>query len=711
MSETVKTFIATSILGTSSGAKSSQPSVEVLTEAIGEITLETTTQGGSTLAVQLIDPYWVIVTSGWLDADPTTGILDKIETEYPEGSGSFWRLCSVDLSRASGGANVTLTFEDRIVAQLRERWGAKTAKPGTRTRAQFVRSLVDEVSDITFVCPSINVRQPLEKDTYTAKLRTRAAKRRAADKKNKERGIGVGAAVTVKGSLITPGQIAEANALLGVAAELRAPGLAVQALVFAGIAESGLGAEAGAFTPNSAGYYGVLQGNAGTWPDPHDTAGMARAFLTGDGNRGFQGGGAIKLAQTIPDPVEIAVKVEVPSIWPDNAYASEAGFSNFLPEARSIIDAYGGLTSRSPATITVTRSDVSQLARGTTDDPGEGSWECLTRLANEVDWCLFSNGDTLYYMDGPDLIAQKPAAYVDVLAKKVTRADDGLVTTDVILNDTPSATFDNTAFTYTPSESGGAKRPRVRRGASASTPTEIRIDLVCEVDDYRGGDVFVFHNAGPINGRWIVNDATRNVFADVHTSFTLGPSIAPLPEPTITSTRSNRPPAGGSVSPTGYVNPFKNISNLGPLRVDMGVDYSGSGTFVALGNAKVFCTAGPGWPGGTFIGYTLLDGAYKGRHVYHAENVTALVQVGQTVRAGDPVGVMHNASPHTEHGWASGNGDVTLAAELNQQFTAGDPGAWSSAAGISFNRLLVSLGCPSGSPITASHGTMPRGFP
>src|SRR6478672_4362880 len=63
--------------------------------------------------------------------------------------------------------------------------------------------------------------------------------------------------------------------------------------------------------------------------------------------------------------------------------------------------------------------------------------------------------------------------------------------------------------------------------------------------------------------------------------------------------------SGGSA---GYVNPFSQISNLTPLRIDMGVDYSGSGPVLALGSGTVFNTSGPGWPGGGFIGITLDSG-------------------------------------------------------------------------------------------------------
>ena len=64
-----------------------------------------------------------------------------------------------------------------------------------------------------------------------------------------------------------------------------------------------------------------------------------------------------------------------------------------------------------------------------------------------------------------------------------------------------------------------------------------------------------------------------------------------------------------------------------------------------------------------------------------------------------------------ETGWAAGHGDVPLAAALNQQ-SPGDPGGWTSAAGFSFDKVLVAVGAPSGIPQAGGvHGQMPPGYP
>src|SRR6516165_3043303 len=67
----------------------------------------------------------------------------------------------------------------------------------------------------------------------------------------------------------------------------------------------------------------------------------------------------------------------------------------------------------------------------------------------------------------------------------------------------------------------------------------------------------------------------------------------------------------------GYVNPLAG-ARLKPERVDMGVDYAGSGTLAAIGTARLtyVATSETGWPG-AFIEYRLLGGPDAGRYVYY----------------------------------------------------------------------------------------------
>ena len=173
-----------------------------------------------------------------------------------------------------------------------------------------------------------------------------------------------------------------------------------------------------------------------------------------------------------------------------------------------------------------------------------------------------------------------------------------------------------------------------------------------------------------------------------------------------------------------YVNPLGAVAGLQPSRVDMGVDYSGSGPILALGRAKVVlatdrltgpescwgrtCVPAPG----DIIVYRLLDGPFAGRYVYVVENITISVRAGQTVRAGERIAILHQGSPNLETGWASGDGAETLAVARGHQCPCTDPGGWSSIEGRNFDQLLVWLGAPPGYlTTTPPNQHMPRDWP
>jgi soluble lytic murein transglycosylase-like protein/murein DD-endopeptidase MepM/ murein hydrolase activator NlpD len=92
------------------------------------------------------------------------------------------------------------------------------------------------------------------------------------------------------------------------------------------------------------------------------------------------------------------------------------------------------------------------------------------------------------------------------------------------------------------------------------------------------------------------------------------------------------PAAAGS-----YVNPFSLSANLVTGRIDQGVDFTGEGPIVAIGDATVLAVGAPGWPEGGGVLYQLLDGPLKGQSVFVYEGVDATVQPGQTVRAGQQI--------------------------------------------------------------------------
>ncbi len=83
-----------------------------------------------------------------------------------------------------------------------------------------------------------------------------------------------------------------------------------------------------------------------------------------------------------------------------------------------------------------------------------------------------------------------------------------------------------------------------------------------------------------------------------------------------------------------YVSPFVSATQG---RTDMGVDFTGTGPIVAIGNARILATGAPGWPEGGGVLYRLLDGPEAGSVVYVYEGVRATVRDGQWVAAGQQI--------------------------------------------------------------------------
>lgn len=170
-----------------------------------------------------------------------------------------------------------------------------------------------------------------------------------------------------------------------------------------------------------------------------------------------------------------------------------------------------------------------------------------------------------------------------------------------------------------------------------------------------------------------------------------------------------------------YANPLRAVHKLERGRIDMGVDYAGSGPLLALGDGRITFASnhdsGPSscytcWPGGGAVVYRLTDGPFAGKYVYVAEKITVVVKVGQTVRQGQRIAILHDAYPNMEIGWAAGKRPLTLARARGDQCPCGDPGGWSTIEGRNFNRLLVVLGAPSGylQPNPPKQ-RMPKGWP
>lgn len=150
------------------------------------------------------------------------------------------------------------------------------------------------------------------------------------------------------------------------------------------------------------------------------------------------------------------------------------------------------------------------------------------------------------------------------------------------------------------------------------------------------------------------------------------------------------PPGGGATVP--YLNPLRGLQGITAERIDMGVDYGGSGPVYALGPGVITSILNPGWgppagvAPGAFIAERLTAGPLAGRYVYVAEGVQPAVQVGQQVDATTIIG--HATGGGLETGFAEPPG--TGFALARHEFTGNNP----TSIGAAYANILQKLGAP-----------------
>jgi hypothetical protein len=450
-------------------------------------TLERTVDGASTLTLVVHDPNRILLRSGLFD--------EAVDVEV---DGLWFRLCQV--SKAS--SDLTLTFEDREVAYLRQHKGPKKANRANMTRAEFALSLVREVTQehIPFVCPELTVVQAIANQKQARSPSSRSSQ--------KQKGLAAGADLTVKGRQADLGQRRIAQQVLDVADSLNAPAKATLALMEACIVESTLHNLAG----GDADSRGVLQVRDSTARpmgiDNRDPSACAHAFL----QRGFTGrGGAISLARAHSGWTagQIAQAVQ------GSAYPKR--YDGAQIEAQAWLDAYSG--SSASDSRQVVKKLPYQFRRGGPNGKNETSWDCLQRLASEVNWRCFVNEGTVYFVSDLDLLKAKPKLIL-------TEDSAGVLGIDFDLD-------------------SGKPISEVTLTARASR---------WQVDP---GEVVQLNQCGPANGRWLVSDVTRGLF-DAGATITLKapsrPFLEPAPNTTSTTTKAGAASgaAGGSIADQAY---------------------------------------------------------------------------------------------------------------------------------------------------------------
>jgi Peptidase family M23 len=339
-----------------------------------------------TLTVTLDDPNWTLTNSTIFDMSDD-GRLDIIETWYENVA---WRLVKV----SPNNDTLTLVFEDRSATVLREFVEAgKFQRKRTRnyTRAMFIRDVIKRVNakssnKVEFKCPRLSQKQAVAKGQTPRK----------SDDLTGVRGISKREArsLTVKGGKMNSVQRKNANLVLAVAEAEDAPHNAKLALIEACIVESQI-----TNLPDGDGTsVGILQVTSGKKFKRNDVERCAQEFLV----NGFTGrGGAITLANTTTmSPGQIAQACQG-SAYPDR-------YEQFRAEANAIVKAFDGgdLAEPNPQRTRYT-DNAYWFALGQVGQP-ESAWDCITRLAEEVNWRLFVKDGLVFYMPDDDLYRQEP---------------------------------------------------------------------------------------------------------------------------------------------------------------------------------------------------------------------------------------------------------------------------------------------------------------
>jgi hypothetical protein len=122
--------------------------VAALNRAMTSATQDTSMEGASTVVLTVRDPARGLLRSN-LVKNKSTLVLDRVQ----------YRLVRV----ARDGNQLTLTFEETAVNVLREFDSPRKANRANTTRAQFVKTLVQEPKEfvIPFRCPELNEKQAI----------------------------------------------------------------------------------------------------------------------------------------------------------------------------------------------------------------------------------------------------------------------------------------------------------------------------------------------------------------------------------------------------------------------------------------------------------------------------------------------------------------------------------------------------------------------
>ncbi|HUB99254.1 MAG TPA: hypothetical protein VMS11_05465 [Solirubrobacterales bacterium] len=336
-------------------------------------TLTRTISGSSSLTLSIHDPDLDFLQSS-LAATKLDAVVD----------GLWFRYVSAELDPPQ----ISLTFEDREVAILREKKGPVSFYRKDMTRAEFVVHLVrTALPRAPIFCPQLHVVQPIETKRQAKKAKDEAVA-------NRGKGFGDTKGLTMDGAPVSKSQIELGDTALRIADSVEAPFICRVAVIAALMAESSMGAA----EPDN-----VLEALGEPDGAPIGTAEEEiSGFLTGKPK--WTGTTAIGYHKAHPT----ATFYQIAQAVQKSAFADGSNYAKFGDEARNWVETWGGGEfSLEGGSESVT--EPYKFAVGANED----YWSAIKRLAKEVNWRAFFIAGRFFFIDEIELFRGMPRLAID----------------------------------------------------------------------------------------------------------------------------------------------------------------------------------------------------------------------------------------------------------------------------------------------------------
>jgi hypothetical protein len=489
-----------------------------IVESVTDATVTRTIEGASTVEITLFDRDREILKSGRLGA--------KVDINI---DGLWFRLRSL----RKQGDSLTLMFEDREVSILRTYNKHMVAARDTLSRTRFIKKMIDEVKEmkIPFVCPEMDKLPPRRPIVNSQNFYTPDGSQEW--ERNPGFGDGVGGfvgTISVNGTPADLTQMSNTDKVLQVGSSRGASWSVMVAAVIVINEESGARNLSYSSDGLSAGLFQqIYEPHKYAWGTKEEVMDIAWSA-----NRFYDGAIAAYLKNPAMQPEYIALNAQVAGnqeariipIWKKFREEAERTVSRWGVTKDAKMAAQGKVTSQSAKSTIEQRAaeeaakgsdlpakDKAAVAAGTTGGTGataggsmisssdalelesedyqfhrgtfsivdgqevpkpENTWECAGRLAEEINWRRFVVSGTFYLMSEPYLFRSKPQLKLD-------ESTPGVISID---------------GEYTVGTMNSTVTVSARVGRWSVPP---------------GAMVEIFES-GPLSGRWLVAEISRNLF-------------------------------------------------------------------------------------------------------------------------------------------------------------------------------------------------------